>query len=148
MSVVRDLTLVHVSIAHSATFRDAARELAASGLPAIAVVDADGRVQGVFTQDAELRGLFPGYLGELRHTAFLGDDDEALAERARAVRDEPVRKHLTPAPVLDADHSRTHAAELFLHSGLGALPVVDGGTYVGMLDQRALCGVADDLLTQ
>lgn len=147
MSVVRDLPLSNASIAHSATFREAARELAASGLPAIAVLDADGRVQGVFTQDAELRGIFPGYLGELRHTAFLGDDDEALVERARAVRDEPVRKHVTAAPVLDAEHSRTHAAELFLHSGLGALPVVDGGTYAGMLHQRVLCDVADDLLT-
>jgi CBS domain-containing protein len=148
MAVVRDLTLVDISIAHSATFRDAARELAASGLQAIAVLDADGRVQGVFTQDAALRGLFPGYLGELRHTAFLGDDDEMLAERARAVRDKPVGKHLTPAPVLDADDSHTHAAELFLHSGLGALPVVDGEAYSGMLEQRVLCAVADDLLTQ
>ena len=148
MSVVRDLALLNVSIAHTATFRDAARELAASGLPAIAVLDADGRVLGVFTQDAELRGLFPGYLGELRHTAFLGDDDESLVERARAVRDEPVREHLTPAPMLEAEHSRTHAAELFLHSGLGALPVVGGGRYMGMLDQRTLCHAADDLLAR
>jgi CBS domain-containing protein len=148
MAVVRDLALVDASVRHDATFRDAARELAGSGLSAIAVLDADGSVQGVFTQDAELRGLFPGYLGELRHTAFLGDDDEGLAERARAVRDEPVRKHLTPAPVLEAEHSRTHAAELFLHSGLAALPVVSGGRYMGMLDQRTLCDVADDLLAR
>ena len=148
MSVVRDLTLVDTSVAHSATFRDAARELAASRLPAIAVLDAHGSVQGVFTQDAELRGLFPRYLGELRHTAFLDDDEERLVQHARAVRDEPVTDHLTPAPVLAGEHSRTHAAELFLHSGLAALPVVDGGTYVGMLDQRVLCDVADDLLTQ
>jgi CBS domain-containing protein len=148
MAVVRDLVLVDASVRHDATFRDAARELAGSGLSAIAVLDADGRVQGVFTQDAVLRGLFPGYLGELRHTAFLGDDDEGLSERARAVQDEPVRRHLTPAPVLEAEHSRTHAAELFLHSGLAALPVVSGGRYMGMLDQRTLCDVADDLLAR
>ena len=99
------------------------------------------------TLDDEQRGLFPGYLDELRHTALLDDDEERLVQRARAVRDDPVTDHLTPAPILEGGHSRTHAAELFLHSGLAALPVVDRGTYAGMLDQRVLCDVADDLLT-
>ena len=106
----------------------------------------DGSVQGVFTQDAQLRGLFPGYLAELRHTAFVGDDEERLAERARTVRDDPVGRYVTKAPRLDVGDSHTHAAELFLHSGLAALPVLDAGRFVGMLDQRALCEVADDLL--
>ena len=146
MPVVRNLPLVPASVADDATFGDAARELSASALPAIAVLGRDGRVEGVFTQDAQLRGLFPGYLGELRHTAFVGDDEERLAERARAVRDDPVGRYLTNAPRLDVGDSHTHAAELFLHSGLAALPVLDAGRFVGMLDQRALCEVADDLL--
>ena len=117
MSVVRDLTLVDTSVSHSATFRDAARELAASGLPAIAVLDSDGRVEGVFTQDDELRGLFPGYLGELRHTAFLDDDEERLVQRARAVRDDPVTDHLTPAPILAARADAVSGASFRFVSG-------------------------------
>ena len=146
MGLVRDLALVDASVRDDATFAEAARALSASRLAAIAIVDDGGRVKGVFTQDAQLRGLFPGYLGELRHTAFLDDDSDALAERARAVRGEPISRHLTKAPLLEAGHSQTHAAELFLHTGLGALPVVEGGRFSGMLGQGALCDAADALL--
>jgi CBS domain-containing protein len=146
MSVVRDLPLSAASVSQDATFGEASRALSASKLAAIAVVDAGGAVTGVFTQDAQLRGLFPGYLAELRHTAFLDDDAEGLAERARTVGAEPVARYLTPAPSLDAGESHTHAAELFLHHGLAALPVVDGGRFIGMLGQGALCDAADELL--
>ncbi len=146
MSVVRELPLAAASVADDATFGEASRVLSSSKLAAIAVVDAERRVAGVFTQDAQLRGLFPGYLGELRHTAFLGDDAERLAERALAVGVEPVTAYVTKAPSLDADESHTHAAELFLHHGLAALPVVEEGRFLGMLGQGALCDAADDLL--
>jgi len=146
MSLVRDLPLTAASVSDDATFGEASRALSASKLAAIAVVDAEQRVTGVFTQDAQLRGLFPGYLAELRHTAFLDDDAEGLAERARTVGAEPVTRYLTKAPSLDAGESHTHAAELFLHSGLAALPVVDDGRFLGMLGQGALCDAADDLL--
>lgn len=146
MSVVRDLPLADASVRDDATFGDASRALSTSRLAAIAVLDNDGRVTGVFTQDAQLRGLFPDYLAELRHTAFLDDDAERLAERALAVGIEPVKRYVTKAPSLDAGESHTHAAELFLHHGLAALPVVEEGRFLGMLGQGALCDAADDLL--
>jgi CBS domain-containing protein len=146
MGAVRDLPLSPASVPEDASFADAARELSARGMPAIAVLDAAGHVKGVFTQDSLLRGLFPGYLGDLHHTAFVDDDAERLSERARMIRDEPVTRHLTKCPTLEADTSHTHAAELFLHSGQAALPVVRSGRFVGMLAQGALCDVADDLL--
>ena len=72
MAFVRDLALVSASVLRDATFAEAARVLSSSGLGAIAVLDTAGTVTGVFTSDDELRGLFPGYLAELRHTAFVG----------------------------------------------------------------------------
>lgn len=146
MASVRDLALVSASVRDDSTFAEAARALSTSGLGAIPVLDEAGIVVGVFTSRDALRGLFPGYLGELRHTAFVGDDPERLAERALAVRDEAVTRHLTETPLLDGADSLTHAAERFLHSGLDALPVFEAGNFTGMLSQRALCDVADDLL--
>lgn len=145
MTVVRDLELVDVSVTTEATFADAARVLSESGVQALAVVEA-GKVVGVFTQDTQLRGLFPEYLGELRHTAFVDDDREGLAERARTVQSDPVTRHTADAPCLEGGDSQTHAAELFLHCGLGALPVMDGGRFCGMLEQRTLCDAAIDRL--
>ena len=80
-------------------------------LPALAVVRADGKVAGVFSEDDLLRGLFPGYLGELRHTAFLGDDESRLQARAAASSGAPVGKHVTKAPMLELDDSATHTTK-------------------------------------
>lgn len=138
---LRDISLQPGSIASNATFREAARALRESGLPAIAVVDADERVVGLFSDVDLLRGLFPAYLDELRHTSFVPDDPESLVQRAHQVVNEPVTAHSRETTPLELDTSSTHAAERFLHGDEGALPVVDDDRFVGML-QRAEFSVA------
>ena len=130
---LREITLVSASVPSSATFREAATALRESGLPAIAVLGPDGRVVGLFTDIDLLRGLFPAYLGELRHTSFLPDDPDALTRRAHEVAAKPVMTHTRKPYELEVDTSTTHAAERFLHCEEGALPVVDDGRFVGML---------------
>jgi CBS domain-containing protein len=130
---LRDITLVPASVPESATFREAASVLRESGLPAIAVTNREGRVVGLFTDIDLLRGLFPAYLGELRHTAFLPDDPDGLTRRAHEAAAEPVTEHSRRPLELDVETSATHAAERFLHCDEGALPVVEHGRFVGML---------------
>jgi CBS domain-containing protein len=138
MTQLRRLPLVRASVHETATFGDAALELTRAGVPAIAVLDAQERVRGVFTSEGLLRGWYPPYLAELRHTAFL-DDDAMLAERADEVRGEPVRPYVERVESLDSGDSRVHAAERFLHAKVDALPVVDEGRFLGMLSIGALC---------
>ena len=133
------MALVPAAVRSSATFGEAARELSESRLAAIAVLGDGDVVVGLFTEEDLLRGLFPPYLGELRHTAFLQDDPAALAERAAAVRDEPVARHMRRPAIVQIDTSATHAVELFLHHEEGALAVVEGGRFVGMLARSDLC---------
>ena len=130
---LRDITLVPGSVAEAATFREAATALRESGLPAIAVVDAGRRVVGLFTDVDLLRGLFPAYLGDLRHTAFLPDDPDTLTRRAHEAAAEPVMQHSRRPLELELETSATHAAERFLHCEEGAIPVVEDGRFVGML---------------
>lgn len=130
---LRDITLVPASVPETATFREAATALRESGLPAIAVLDADQRVVGLFTDVDLLRGLFPAYLGDLRHTAFLPDDPDTLTRRAHEATTEPVLQHSRRPLELELETSATHAAERFLHCEEGAIPVVEDGRFVGML---------------
>jgi CBS domain-containing protein len=133
VSTLRDIALVEASVPAAATFGDAGQALSEHRLPAIAIVEGE-RVVGLFTDVDLLRGLFPAYLGELRHTAFLEDDPTALAARAQACRDESVAKFMRrDVQLLDVETSATHAAEVFLHCTEAALPVVEGEHYVGML---------------
>jgi CBS domain-containing protein len=133
------LELVPASVGVGASFRDAVDVIAAEPVSAVAVVDGDGRVVGVVGSDALLEGLFPRYLAELRHTAFVKDDHMLLEQRAREAGSEPVAKHMAPPVVVEHDSSATHVAELFLHHDRDALPVVEHGRFVGMLGRAEFC---------
>lgn len=139
MRIVSDIELVDASVPRSATFLEAAEALVSHPVTTIAVVDDDGRVVGLFADSDLIGGVFPGYLAELRHTAFAADDQGLLDERARAVAGEPVSEHMHQPVVLDESASATHAAERFLHCDFGALPVARDGLFVGMLGRAELC---------
>ncbi len=131
-----ELPLVDASVPRTATFLDAAQLIADTGLAAIAVVDDERRVVGLFTDDDLVAGLFPRYLRELRHTAFALDDETVLAERARVACAQPVALCMSKPDTIDVDTSATHAAERFLHIERGAIAVVDArDRFVGMLTQ-------------
>jgi len=118
----------------------AVRALNERGVPIALVTNQSGVARGLFTEDDFLAGIFPRYLGELRHTAFVPDDLESATERARAVAGEPVERHMRKAVTVEADTSAIHAAEVFLHCEWGAVALVDDdGRYVGMLAQVEFC---------
>jgi CBS domain-containing protein len=136
---LRDTPLLDASLPRSATFRDAARALMEQGVSALAVLDEEQRVVGLFTHDDLLRGLFPRYLDDLRHTAFLDREPEALGAQMDKAAAEPVTAHMQPPVVIDVETTPMHVAERFLHCEWGALPVVERGRFLGMLDQVEFC---------
>lgn len=136
---LRDTALLDASISEDATFAEAVATLATSRSPALAVVDGERRVVGIFSEADVLRAVFPSYLAEVRHTAFLTDDSSTLDQFAREVHDRPVRTFARPVTPLSADDTQVHAAERFMHSGESALPVVESGKFAGMLSVTALC---------
>ena len=135
MSPLQYTRLVRASVPHTASFLEAARAFFGTGISAIAVVDAERRVVGLFTDDDLLRGLFPGYLGELHHTAFVREEPDALAARIEEASGEPVERYMRQPITVDAGASALHIAERFLHSPWGALAVVENERFVGMVDE-------------
>jgi CBS domain-containing protein len=135
MAPLRETRLVRVSVLNSATFLEAARALFGTGISAIAVVDEDRRVVGLFTDDDLLRGLFPGYLGDLYHTAFLREESAALAARLEETSGHPVEGYMREPMTVDIEAGALHVAERFLHSPSGVLAVLENERFVGMVDQ-------------
>jgi CBS domain-containing protein len=135
MSPLRQTRLVQASVVRTASFLEAARALFGTGISAIAVVDAEQRVVGLFTDDDLLRGLFPGYLGDLHHTAFLREEQHALAARIEEASGDPVERHMREPMTVDVGASTVHVAERFLHSPWGALAVVENERFIGMVDE-------------
>jgi CBS domain-containing protein len=138
MADLRELPLVDASVPAGAKLAEAVERLFDAQVPALAVLGDDGRLAGIVSEVDVLRAVFPGYLAELRHTAFVEDDPAALDDRARDVRDRPVGDFARSVEALEGDESETHAAERFLHTGEQALPVVEGHRFLGMLSVAAL----------
>jgi CBS domain-containing protein len=147
MALLRELKLLPASVGRGAPFLAAARALLAAGTSGIAVLGDDSRVAGVFTDDDLLRGLFPGYLDELHHTAFLVDDGQLLLASIEAVGEQPVDRYMRNPVTVEIDSSVAHVVERFLHTPWGAVAVVEDGRFVGMVDQlvfvRHLLGKLD-----
>jgi CBS domain-containing protein len=135
MALLRDMQLVPASVRRDASFLQAAQALLAAHSSAIAVLDRDDRVCGLFTDDELLRGLFPQYLGELHHTAFLVAEGQALRASIEAVAAEPVARYMREPVTVELDAGAAHVVERFLHTPWGAIAVVESGRFVGMVGQ-------------
>jgi len=136
-TILARIPLVAASVPHDATYGDAADVLAASEQTGIAVLDADGRVVGLFGAEQALRGCLPRYLEELHHTAFAREDLDLLAHLAAGARREPIERHMTKPVTVEREASAVHVGEVFLHCRLPAIAVVEGERFVGMLDRAA-----------
>ena len=135
MAVLRDMRLLRVSVGTDTGFLEAVRALLSAHTSAIAVVDVDERVVGLFTDDDLLRGLFPQYLSELHHTAFLVDEGQAIRASLEFAAAEPVSRYMRKPVTVDIDASAAHVVERFLHTPWGAIAVVDEERFVGMVGQ-------------
>lgn len=121
--------------------RDAVTRMIDAGVPALPVVDAGGKLLGIFGEREFIGALFPGYLKTLGYAGFVRRSlDEAL-EKRRACVEEPVSKHTNTDHIdVDEDFSDTELAEIFMHHRVLIIPIVDGGTVTGIVTREDFVG--------
>jgi CBS domain-containing protein len=129
--------LAGAAVPVSATVEEAARELAASGVAAIAVLNGP-LVKGMFTEDDLLRAAFPGYLSELKHTSFV-DRDTLLAPHLQEAAAARVTEFMHKPELVTLPTSALDIAQRFLHSDSAALIATSDGAFVGVIDQTRFC---------
>jgi CBS domain-containing protein len=116
------------------TIEDAGRRLLDGSLPALPVVDEDGRFAGIFGEREFLMAVFPGYLKELKYAGFVSRSIDDAIERNEQCRVEPVRKYMNSEHVdVGPDFSDLEIAEIFLHHRILVIPVVDDGRVLGLI---------------
>ena len=116
---------------------DAVAQIGEVDVPALPVVNADGKLLGIFGEREFIGALFPGYLRTLGYAGFVPRSlDEALEKRASCV-DEPVAKHMNTDHIdVAEDFSDTELAEIFLHHRVLIIPIVDGGRVTGIVTRE------------
>jgi len=114
--------------------RDAAVAVLEAEVPALPVVDASGRLRGIFGEREFMTALFPAYLNTLGYAGFVPKSlDRTLEKRAGCARI-PVGELMTTDHVdVGADFSDAQLAETFLHHRVLIVPVVDGGRVAGIV---------------
>ena len=135
---ISELALHHPPLLRTGdTVEAAVRTVLGSGMPALAAVDERERFAGIFGEREFMSALFPGYLGQLRHAAYLPRTLDAALEKRESCRDEPIGRYLTTDHVeVGPDFSDTQVAEIFLHHRVLVVPVIADGRVEGLLTRR------------
>jgi CBS domain-containing protein len=116
----------------------AVRRLLELDLPALPAVDGEGRYVGIFGEREFLSALFPGYLRELKGSAFLSRGIDDALEKREACRVEPIERYLTTDHVeVDEDFSDAELAEIFFHHRVLIIPVLSAGRVSGIVTRHA-----------
>ncbi len=116
------------------TVRDAVRQLLEHRVPALPVVDGEGRYAGVFGEREFLGALFPGYVGTLQGAGFLNRSVEELLEKRGACAAETVGQHMNDEHVeVDEDFADLQLAEVFLHHRVLVIPVLRSKRVIGII---------------
>ena len=127
-SIVRSTVQEVEPLNVSDTVGQAAERVIAAGLPALPVVDAEGKFAGIFGEREFMAALFPGYVGELASSAMIKRSIDEAIERRESCRAEPIERYLTKDHVLvEDDYSDTQLAELFLHHRVLIIPIATAG---------------------
>ncbi len=113
---------------------EALRQLLESDLPALPVVDERGSLAGIFGEREFISALMPGYLGELKHAAFVKASIDDVIEKRDECRSETVGRHMNREDIAAGpDASDVQLAETFLHHRVLIIPIVEGGKVQGVV---------------
>jgi CBS domain-containing protein len=119
------------------TVEDAGRLLLEDPLPALPVVDGDGRFAGIFGEREFMAAIFPGYLRQLKYAGFVSRSIDDAIERNEKCRGEPVSQYMNSEHVeVGPDFSDVEIAETFLHHRILVIPVVDDGRVQGLIPRK------------
>ena len=127
---------------------DAVGRLTELDVPALPVVDARGRLLGIFGEREFIGALFPGYLKTLGYAGFVRRSLDAALEKRAACVDEAVGKHMNTDHIdVGEDFSDTELAEIFLHHRVLIIPIVDGGRVSGVVTREDFTRALAERLT-
>lgn len=123
-SIIREVTPLH----DTDPVGYAARRVVEVGLPALPVVDSNGRYRGLFGEREYMTAIFPGYVGTLMNARMIRRSLDDALEPRMDTHEKPILPYLTTDPVLlEDDYSDAELAETFIHHRVVVVPIATEG---------------------
>jgi CBS domain-containing protein len=114
--------------------RSAVRRIVETEVPALPVVDADGRLRGIFGEREFISAIFPGYVGALHYAGFVTKATDEVLEKNAGCLSAPVSRYMNTEHVdVGTDYSDAQLAETFMHHRVLIVPVAEEGRVVGIV---------------
>lgn len=138
-----------VSIAKTATIRQAVELMLKTDTNSLVVVDELSKVVGMLSTIDIIHYLVPDYLEDDKHLAAFESSD-VFAERAQAVGAQPVTKSMSASVhTIQETHTLIEAATLLAEHRINQLPVIDTeGKLVGYIGRTNVKKAIGDVFSE
>jgi CBS domain-containing protein len=121
-------------LAEDEEVRTAIKRIVETGVPALPVVDGEGRLTGIFGEREFISAIFPGYVGQLHYAGFVTKATDEVLEKNAACASAPVSKYMNTEHIdVGTDYSDAQLAETFMHHRVLIIPVTDDGRVEGIV---------------
>lgn len=128
-----------VTVAPSATEREALEVLLRNNVPGVPVVEGDGTLVGFVTDGHLLASALPRYLSTMDDVSFISEGGDAWVRYFTESADRPVSEVMTrEVSRIDVGKSEIVAAHKMVHDGVSSVVVMDGGRVVGIVNRLDL----------
>ena len=128
-----------ISVDPEAPAREALQVMLEHRIPAIPVIDEEGRLEGVITDALLLDSAVPQYLKILESFTFVSEKADQWVHYMTQAADKPVREVMSrEVSQIDLGHSEIEAAHRMVHDGVPSVVVTEDGKPVGVVNRLDL----------
>ncbi len=128
-----------ISVDPDAPAREALQVMLEHRIPAIPVIDEEGRLEGVITDALLLDSAVPQYLKILESFTFVSEKADQWVHYMTQAADKPVREVMSrEVSQIDLGHSEIEAAHRMVHDGVPSVVVTEDGKPVGVVNRLDL----------
>ena len=130
-----------ISVDPEAPAREALQVMLEHRIPAIPVIDKEGRLEGVITDALLLDSAVPRYLKILESFTFVSEKADQWVHYMTQAADKPVREVMSrEVSQIDLGHSEIEAAHRMVHDGVPSVVITENGKPVGVVNRLDLYG--------
>lgn len=135
-----------VSVSPEAAAHEALKVMIENRIPALPVVSADGKLEGIITDALLLDSAVPQYLKFMESVSFVSEDADKWVHYMGEAADKTVREVMSSeVSQIELGQSELAAAHRMVHDGVPSVVITRDGKAVGIVGRldlyAAICGL-------
>jgi CBS domain-containing protein len=136
---LKDIMHECVSVDPDAPTREALKIMLENRIPAVPVIDGEGRLEGIVTDALLLESAVPRYLKYMERFSFVSEEADTWVHYMTEAVNKPVREVMSrEVSQMELGHSEIEAAHKMVHDGVPSVVITENGKPVGVVSRLDL----------